>query len=190
MQSNQKKTEILDHVIQIVAREGVEHVSMRHVASAVDVVPSVLYHYFENKEALLFEMYQYANSLLGQQRAALPVPASAEANFKQLIRFQFEHAEKIVAVLKYYFSFREDFAQIDTKRLPKKATLHVEEVIQAGVDSGAYCSSSIDYARQITHTINGYLLEYYPYVPAEHELQAVIDEIYDYIAAVIERNHS
>jgi hypothetical protein len=88
--------------------------------------------------------------------------------------------EDVVYVLKYYLHFRQDFASLPTKTLPPKSTLHIEEVIEKGVSAGdiALIKSEIPpKSKVIAHTINGYLLEYYPDRPHEAELTEIANDI-------------
>ena len=104
---------------------------------------------------------------------------------EQLIDFQFDHSEDIVYVLKYYLSFRANFTALPTKTLPAKSVTHVEEVLHKGIKTGEFRIAENDTAKAkvIAHTINGYLLEYYPDVPRGKERQEIIDDIVSFSMA-------
>lgn len=157
-----KKKHILEQVQLLFASSGIGDMSMRKLAQKVGVSPSVLYHHFKNKDQLLLHMYHYSSYQLGTLRKDLP-KEDVSAQFKQVIGFQFAHAVKIVAVLKFYLLYRETFAQSEHKTLPDKATKHIEEVIQQGIDQGVYRADSLDDAKVIAHSVNGYVLEHFPY---------------------------
>jgi len=171
---------------QLFAKYGYDGVSMRHLAGESGVGLSSIYHFFTDKDVLLKEIYQETNRKLGTERAALPPSASAEGMLAQLIRFQFAHIEDIVYVLKYYLHFREDFAAQPTKTLPPKSVLHIEEVIEKGRLTGEFtvpASETAARAKVIAHTINGYLLEYYPDVPESRELDEIVSNIVNFSKA-------
>lgn len=178
------KTTILTEVITSYALQGYEKLSMRTLADKVNVSPSVLYHHFSDKDDLLYQMYAYANKTLGEERAQLKEITSARKRLEQIIEFQLDHAEFVVAVLKYYFAYRHEFAK-RYRALPPKATLHIEEVLEYGVATGVYKKESIGDAKVIAHIINGFLLEYYPNIPKRLERRRLIRQIADFVEKAI-----
>jgi hypothetical protein len=69
---------------------------------------------------------------------------------------------------------------LPTKTLPPKSTLHIEEVLRKGMETGEFSLDSEDVeakSKVVAHTINGYLLEYYPDVPRGKERAQMIDDI-------------
>ncbi|HSX34665.1 MAG TPA: TetR/AcrR family transcriptional regulator [Candidatus Saccharimonadales bacterium] len=174
-----------DELIRVTAKRlfakfGYEGISMRILAQASGVGLSSIYHFFQDKDVLLKEVYLDTNRKLGQAREALPPQPTAQRMLEQLIEFQFEHIEDVVYVLKYYLHFRGDFAALPTKTLPAKSVLHIEEVVQKGIVSGEFTVAAKDVASKskvVAHTINGYLLEYYPDVPHGAERREMIDDI-------------
>jgi AcrR family transcriptional regulator len=165
---------------RLFATAGYDGVSMRLLAQASGVGLSSIYHFFKDKDVLLKDIYLDTNRQLGEQRAALPDQPNAEKMLAQLISFQLDHIEDVVYVLKYYLHFRHDFAALPTKTLPAKSVLHVEEVIEKGRQTGEFSVAKDEIAAKakvIAHTINGYLLEYYPDVPQGKERQEMVDDI-------------
>jgi AcrR family transcriptional regulator len=165
---------------RLFATYGYEGFSIRTLAKESGVGISSIYHFFQDKDVVLREIYAATNKALGEARSALPPQPSAEQMLEQLIAFQFEHSEDIVYVLKYYLHFRQDFAALPTRTLPPKSVLHVEEVIYKGIDTGEFQLRPDEVpamAKVLGHTINGYLLEYYPDVPQPQELQEIISAI-------------
>jgi AcrR family transcriptional regulator len=165
---------------QLFAKHGYDGISMRTLAQESGVGLSSIYHFFKDKDVLLKAVYLDTNKQLGIARGALPEQPNAKQMLAQLINFQFEHIDDVVYVIKYYLHFREDFAVLPTKTLPAKSVLHVEEVMRKGIETGEFAVSDNDVtakARVLAHTINGYLLEYYPDTPHTHERQEIIDDI-------------
>jgi AcrR family transcriptional regulator len=174
-----------DELIRITAKRlfakyGYDGVSMRILAKESGVGLSSIYHFFKDKDILLQQIYTETNKKLGEVRKALPSQQTAEKMLEQLVYFQFEHIEDIVYVLKYYLHFRSSFAALPTKTLPPKSVLHVEEVVRKGCQTGEFNVSEAAIpakSKVIAHTINGYLLEYYPDVPDQRELQKIVHDI-------------
>jgi AcrR family transcriptional regulator len=155
---------ILKHALHLFATEGYEGVSMRALAEQVPVATSVLYHHFKDKDALLKELFDTINTRLGIERARLPQLESASEMLLQRILFQLDHAEEVVAVLKYYVTYRQQFAKNSLGFVPEKAYLHMLEVLDYGRTTGEFIiTDREDDAKVMTHAINGFLLEYYPH---------------------------
>lgn len=171
---------------RLFALYGYEGFSIRTLAKDSGVGISSIYHFFSDKDVVLRQIYAETNTKLGILRKELPEQPTAEKMLAQLIEFQFKHIEDIVYVLKYYLHFRQDFAKLPTKTLPPKSVLHVEEVIQKGLRTGEFNMGEGDIpikAKVLAHTINGYLLEYFPDVPDQKELQEIISAIVGFAKA-------
>ncbi|MBV6521818.1 MAG: hypothetical protein MNPFHGCM_01962 [Gemmatimonadaceae bacterium] len=82
--------EKLDHVLasaaDLIAEKGFEATSMRDVSAAVGISLAGLYHYFESKEELLYQLqYRTFRSLLETQEAIAAQPGTREERFRRLI---------------------------------------------------------------------------------------------------------
>lgn len=173
---------ILEKAVELYAQLGAETFSTRRLAKTIPISHSVLYHYFPQEEILLKEMYTYANGRLGELRAALPQVKTSAELLTQRIEFQIDHAVYVVAVLKYFLMHRTDFEGHAKGFAPQKATLHIEEVLEHGVQTGEFSVRDIaDDAKVITHAINGFLLEYYPHQPYGAEKEELISRIYSFL---------
>ena len=179
MSKNEETLEkILSATTTLCALRGCEGISMRLVAKQIPISQSVIYHYYQNKEQLLEAVYRRANKSLGEARANLPQPSSAVEMLENLIRFQIQHAELIIAVLKYYLYNREFFAQQGSGTLPEKSSLHVEEVLEFGVMTKEFAVEDLEAeSKVIAHSINGYLLEYFPHMPEGKEADELISAV-------------
>ncbi len=173
---------ILKKATEIFAAQGYESFSIRNLADEIPLAPSVLYHYFKDKDALLKEMFDSTNRLLGLRRVKLPIPETASEMLKQRIEFQLDNCDEIVAVLKYYLAYRKDFEKFKNGFVPDKSALHIEEVLEFGKSTGEFKIEDLeDDAKVITHAINGFLLEYYPYKPKGKEKEELIERIYSFL---------
>jgi AcrR family transcriptional regulator len=179
---------------RLFARYGYDGVSMRILAKESGVGLSSIYHFFQDKDVLLKDIYNETNRNLGLERSTLPEQPTVEEMFRQLVRFQFDNMEDVVYVLKYYLTFRNEFASLPTKTLPAKSVLHVEEVIRKGVEDGMFSVADEDIpskAKVIAHTINGYLLEYYPDKPRGKEREEIVNDIVSFsMAGLINKSRS
>jgi AcrR family transcriptional regulator len=164
------------------ALNGYETFSIRTLAKEIPIAPSVIYHYFSDKDELLKEMYLNLNKELGQKRAALPKTKTASEMLKQRIEFQIDNSEQIVAVLKYYLAYRKDFKKFKNGFVPDKSALHIEEVLEFGIKTKEFNIYNLeDDAKVITHAINGFILEYFPYKPKGKEKEELIERIYKFL---------
>jgi AcrR family transcriptional regulator len=164
------------------ALNGYEEFSIRTLAKEVPIAPSVIYHYFSDKDELLKEMYLGLNKELGEKRTALPNLKTASEMLKQRIEFQIDNSEEIVAVLKYYLAYRKDFKKNKNGYVPNKSALHIEEVLKFGIETKEFKINNLeDDAKVITHAINGFLLEYYPHKPIGIEKKELINRIYSFL---------
>lgn len=184
---------IIKQTGDIFAKHGYEGVSMSIVAEKSKIAKSVIYHYYKDKDVLLKEMFNHINTQLGIKRAQLPLKKTASERMKQIIRFQFENAPKVVTILKYYAAFRKLFKEQERGGyVPTKAYLHIEEVLEFGVKTSEFNIRNITKdAKFITHAVNGFVLEYYPIIPKGKELDQLIEDISDYILrALVTSSHN
>lgn len=169
---------ILENAAIIFAEGGYHTFSIRSLAKKINISPSVIYHYFKSEDELLKAMFDYINTQLGQKRKALIPTKTAEQMMKQRIEFQLDNAEMIVAVLKYYLNYRNNFSKFKNGFVPDKSSLHIEEVLKFGMETKEFRVDNLeDEAKVITHAINGFLLEYFPYKPQGSEKIQLINRI-------------
>lgn len=173
---------IFEKAAEIFAQGGLRGFSIRLLSKNLGVVPSVLYHHFPSEETLLREMFNYLNTELGRKRSELPPSTNTSEMLKKRIAFQLENATAIVAVLKYYFAFRTTFTQTHDGFLPDKSALHMEEVLQFAKINGEYKHLCLQNdAKVMTHAVNGFILEYYPYTLKESEKTELVNRIHDFL---------
>lgn len=177
------RQKILFSTQKLFALAGPEGISMRTIAKETGLAVSVIYHYFETKEQLFLEMYLQANQQLGTERAKLKPLPTFEQQLKQRIEFQFQCAQPIIAVLKYYLTFRSQFEKNERGHLPEKTYLHIEEILLEAVESG-YFTHRLPIEQEskvIVHAINGFVLEYFPATINKREQKDMIELITSFI---------
>ena len=175
---------IIEIAKQLFAVQGYEGFSMRTLAKESGVGLSSIYHFFTDKDEILKEIFKKTNRELGIARAQLPITNSAGEMLLGRVRFQFEHIEDVVFVLKYYLHFRPDFIKLSSGYIPSKGYLHIEEVLELGVKNGDFCIPASEISKEskvIAHAVNGFLLEYYPNPPKNEELEEVISSIHQFL---------
>ncbi len=176
------KNKILQKAIPLFASSGYDEFSIRPLAENIPVAPSVIYHYFKDKDELLKEMYEGLLKTLGKKRAKLPTPKTASEMLKQRIEFQIDNQETVVAILKYYLAYRKRFKKFKNGFVPEKSALHIEEALRFGIKTKEFYVKDLeDDAKVITHAINGFLLEYYPVTPKGKEKKELIDRIFNFL---------
>lgn len=180
------KNIIFEKAIEIFAKGGLGEFRIRLLAKKIGVSPSVIYHYFKDENTLLKEMFDFANTELGNKRALLPRCKTTLAMLKQRIEFQLDNADKIVAVLKYYLAFRVTFPKFKGGFVPDKSALHMEEFLEFAREQGDYTYGNLDDdAKVMTHAINGFLLEYYPNTPQGRDRGALIKRISNFLMRAV-----
>jgi AcrR family transcriptional regulator len=176
------QAKILKKTSEVFSRIGYEGLNMRLIAKEADIVPSVIYHYFENKDDLLKAMFFQTSKDLGRKRKKLAPTASAQEMLSQRIEFQLDHAQEVVAILKFYLHYRKQFDKLSSGFVPESAYLHIREVLEKGMETGEFTKLDLDKdAKVITHAINGFLLEYYPSIPKDDEKRDLIKAIATFI---------
>lgn len=116
---------------------------------------------------------------------------SASDMLRDRITFQIDNVTDIVFILKYYMYFRSNYPQHEYGYLPLHATKHITEVLEYGRDTNEFTANQpiINEAKVIAHSINGFLLEYYPISPDTSEKEALISSIHDFVMQAIGQHH-
>jgi AcrR family transcriptional regulator len=175
------KEEILISTIPILAREGYAGTSMRQVAGAVNREASIIYAHFADKQELLRETRNYVIMQLARNRVYTE-GASARKQLREMLSFQFDNREMIVALLQYFMAAREDFVPTGNGYIPARAYEHVTQILRKGVDEGVYHPDDIDFeAKVITHLSNGFLMEYFSRNLAADEAAELVEKLARYI---------
>ena len=160
--------------------------AMRQLAEACGIGISVLYYYFKNKDELLKVAFDTTNTALGIERSKLAPVTDPKRMLWQRIEFQFEHAQDVIFVLKYFMAHCRTFEKNQTGYIPEKGHLHIKEVLEEGIRQKIFRIPDIDQdAKVIAHTINGFILEYYPDIPVGKKRKELVDMITEFILRAI-----
>lgn len=131
---------IRNAALRLFARHGYAAVSMRQIAAEVGVQAGAIYLYFEDKQALLFElMNTHMDDLLAAWEAA-EAPGNPLDRLRTFTHFHISyHVERPEDVFIAYMELRsltpENFAVIETKRRAYERVL--EDILREGSAEGA-----------------------------------------------------
>jgi AcrR family transcriptional regulator len=182
------KERIEKEAILLFTKGGYEALSMRSLAGYSGVGLSSIYYFFKDKDILLKEIFEKLSKELGKERAKLPTRKTAQKMLEDRVNFQFEHIEKVIFILKYYLHFRPQFLRLDSGYIPEKGYLHINEVIEKGLQTGEYKSKDpVEDAKVMAHAINGFLLEYFPETPKGKELKKVTSSISNFLNRAMQK---
>jgi len=180
------REKIITQATSIFALYGYEGLSMRALAKKSGITQSVLYHYFDSKTSLLDYMFDSINANLGNKRKQIKKLQTASALLRQRIEFQLDNAKDIAAILKYYLSFREKFQKNSYGFVPDKTSQHMVEVLKLGKLTGEFKVYNLsEQAKVMTHAVNGYILEYFPYKLIGAEKDKLINSIHKFLLSAL-----
>jgi AcrR family transcriptional regulator len=188
MNNSDTRETIIEETARLLAVHGTEGFGMREVARNSTVTLSVLYYHFADKDALLRAVFDVLRQRLGLRRALLRPAKTFSAQLKQRIEFQLDNALDVTAILKFYMGKRATFEKTQNGFVPRTAYLHIREVLEEGVRRGEITIDDLDEdAKVITHAINGFVLEYFPDIPAGSERTAVVNSIHRFLMRALSR---
>lgn len=115
--------------MEMVRKDGVEHLSLRAVAAEIGVSPSAAYHYYPDKDALIFGVGEALFDQLAdlQEKALSEIPGksakAARARFRALGRTYFDWATREPNLFRLMFGgcCCVDFADAEGKREDSRA---------------------------------------------------------------------
>jgi hypothetical protein len=164
--SNDAKQIIYDQTKTLVAKESFDGFNVRKLAEYTGLSPSHLYYYTKNTKILFKEVFDITAKELGAKRSKLDQTPTLSDMLKQRIEFQFDNATEVVYILKYFTTFHNQFPKNECGYIPKTGYKHILEVLEKMKEESQYNIDESDkLAKIITHTINGFVLEYYPNIP-------------------------
>ncbi|WP_216402510.1 TetR/AcrR family transcriptional regulator [Arcanobacterium phocae] len=155
---------ILEKAIDLSQSKGIEGWSIRDIARELDVVPSVIYHYYPHKEAL-------CDSVVDRVCADIELPAEDldwKAWFKAV-------AQVIRPVLLRYYGITDRFARgkFTTQFLPV-IDIAYEKLIEAGFGDKAELAYVI-ITNSVIHTIGARNLRSVHQTGERHDLDAMLE---------------
>ena len=143
-EKEQRQQLILDAAQRLFIEQGFGKVSMRNIAEATEYSATAVYHYFADKNALLYALQNRAFERLAQQAAPVGEIASPVERLRALghiyLRFAAEHPE--LFELMFLMTSPMEAVRAQGGSAPwtsgRAAFDHLVQVIQYGIDAGVF----------------------------------------------------
>jgi AcrR family transcriptional regulator len=148
-----KTGRILEATLRLVAERGLYDTPMSLVAKEADVAAGTIYHYFENKDALIFTLFRQCKEQLAESLKASYKPAAGyQENFAHLWRGMFGFYIKNPLVLRFLEQFENTpLFDAPTRESSKQYYQEVIDFMQSGIDQGILRDMEIDLMVQLIH---------------------------------------
>ncbi len=145
---------------QLFARKGVENTTMNDIASASDKGRRTIYTYFKSKRDIFNAVIESeTDQLLSRLRHIVARPSSPEEKLMDYVDCRFEAMKEIVSRNgSLRAGFFRDVRKVDRARkiITRKETALLQEILQEGVDQGAFEISNVShFAVIITQAVHG-----------------------------------
>jgi len=146
----QRQQLLLDAAQRLFVEQGFEKVSMRNIAEATEYSATAVYHYFKDKNALLYALQNRAFEHLAQQAAPVGEIAEPVARLRALgylyLRFAAEHPE--LFELMFLMTNPMEAVQAQDGHVAwtsgRAAFDCMVQVIQYGIDAGVFPHSDAE----------------------------------------------
>ncbi len=177
------RARILAAALKIVGSEGVEALSMRSLADAVELTPGALYRYFASKDEVMEAVFGGGETLDDRLLAIANGRGSDLKAVRQVLKgyadFAFEDEERFRTVfLKHYGQAAREFHSRGPRRPGAEA---IKGRIQSAMDTGVFRKLDPDLALQVLWgAIHGvialiFTAEGFPFVTRSKLVDAAID---------------
>jgi AcrR family transcriptional regulator len=150
--------EILNAARDIFIDDGYEKFSMRKLAEKIDYSPTTIYHYFKNKDDLLFAICEeVAEQFLARMRYLRSVQHKPEEALRQAMLYLVEFAFENPNQYKVFFLTRpniygtqEEFMKRES--MARNSYFEFREMVHACIESGALRALDVDVLTQVLAT--------------------------------------
>lgn len=138
MTSNEMKSTLLDSTVRVIARNGLDKATTKAIATEANLNEAYIYRLFENKEALLKEVFSVLDEeLVTEILKHLPVMYMDSIDFETRCRtlflfcwkFILGNPEKCICFIRYYYSTYFKKYSIDEHR--RRYSVVVEKISPA-----------------------------------------------------------
>lgn len=150
--------------LEILEAEGADAVSMRRIASVVDITPMAIYHYFPNREALLDYVTDREFSKLLEYILAHPLRGTLESRLFRALEGYVDYALARPRVFDYVFSHPRPGARQFPKdfRAHRSPTLNpLADVLTAAMEEGDLEKDDVwEIAFGLWAHVHGYVMLY------------------------------
>jgi AcrR family transcriptional regulator len=122
-----RKREILNAAARLISERGYVGVSMANIGAEVGIAASAIYWHFENKQALLVQLFdQSLQSLLADQERAIQTASDAIDALREIVRLQVEFVVDEREFARVYYAEMHNLAEADARRLRRKQRTYVQ----------------------------------------------------------------
>ena len=136
MKNNNRKQEIIESCIHLICEKGLELSSMQSIANEVGLSKATLYFYFDSKETLFREVYEYCHQLdveacnKGISEIASPLEKLCK-RFSNIIEHTIKHPKEAQVEVLYATSFNYKNANM----ADREDFLHdIAEIMREGIE--------------------------------------------------------
>ncbi|MEN8242462.1 MAG: TetR/AcrR family transcriptional regulator [Chloroflexota bacterium] len=135
---SEKRTAILDATLELISQRGFHNTPMSLIAKEANVGPGTIYRNFENKEALINQLFVELKRRISEPMlAGLSEGRTTEEIFQQIWRRTFQyclnHSEEMLFLEQYHNS---PFLTAETEAATREYQTPILGVFQNGVRSG------------------------------------------------------
>jgi AcrR family transcriptional regulator len=159
-----RRAQILDSAMRVFAQKGFSRATNKDIAHAAGITPGLIYHYFENKEALLYAIIEERSPVaiirsLPEDMFALPPDRFLRFLLQQVLTLvESENYMQIIRVLLPEILHNPNIAPIGLGAL-EKVTTFMEKFFRQKTESGELCCSDPYMVSQVfLGTIMGFVL--------------------------------
>lgn len=123
----ERKEKILDAAVTLLAKKGYHAVSLAEIGAEAGIVGSGIYRHFENKAAILVELFERViDHLLSEQEAAADSDEDLRKVFAKLIADQVDFVVGSRDIAVVYHHEISNLPEADRRRLRRKQRVYLE----------------------------------------------------------------
>lgn len=136
-----RREELVDNARKIIATQGMEKLTIKHLAQTVGITEGAIYRHFESKDDILFELIEDIDVTLQQICKKAEVTGNSQLeNLENLLR---EHLSSVERRRGVSFLVISEVLRNDNLRMKRKMQKvidsylsHVETIVSNGIDAG------------------------------------------------------
>ncbi|QNL48866.1 TetR/AcrR family transcriptional regulator [Olivibacter sp. SDN3] len=182
LEATEKKENILNSMLELIASHGLQGVSMSSLAKKANVAAGTIYHYFESKDAMILELFQYVRTSINNE--IFKIKDRITDNYKDrfqgiwmnLCQYYIAHPEVLSFMEQFYSSpFQKKIKDRDLQFRENSLTVFFKlGVDQKHIKSNDLHIISSIFIGSITIAAKKHINGYYPVTDKELRIMAAI----------------
>ncbi|MFO7781782.1 MAG: TetR/AcrR family transcriptional regulator [Spirochaetia bacterium] len=145
MTLTERQREIIENAVEIIARQGIQELTIKNLSSSMHISEPALYRHFENKHAILVAILEYfAGWSVGALTEIADSEAPPEEQLREVFRRHISHFAESPATSGVLFAeeiFKNEPALARTVlQIMATAERTVRGILQKGINSGVFRS--------------------------------------------------